>query len=315
MLNKRKLDLISKKLGYEISSYSFLGAGAHNFNYLLNSRERKFVLRISSINKNPLIEEYRVLKLLENTNLAPKVYICDLSKKIINKNYLIEEYLEGKHPKNDEEFIKNMGKWYKILHNNKTNRIPKFARKNNYYSLIKALGAHGLKDYKKSIQHLEGKIRIRTEEIYNKMITIIKEKDKLLHKRNNFSLIHGDPWSENIFLTKTGIKLVDWEFAEYDLPEWDLMQFIRHYCYNEERKKIFLNSYRYKINSLTKEIFNVIELIESFSTLAWFINRLRLIKENKIQEKHSHHNKKKVENRIIKELKKTRQIIKNSKFF
>jgi|SRR3989344_4453595 len=285
MLNKRKLDLISKKLGYEISSYSFLGAGAHNFNYLLNSRERKFVLRISSINKNPLIEEYRVLKLLENTNLAPKVYICDLSKKIINKNYLIEEYLEGKHPKNDEEFIKNMGKWYKILHNNKTNRIPKFARKNNYYSLIKALGAHGLKDYKKSIHHLEGKIRIRTEEIYNKMITIIKEKDKLLHKRNNFSLIHGDPWSENIFLTKTGIKLIDWEFAGYGMPEREIVYFIDSYILSRKQIKLFLKSYGYPNTSVSRKKLYIFYLILLFSSIGYSLWSLGLTK--KIKEKNN----------------------------
>ena len=113
---------ICKKLNEEFIELKFLSGGEHNENYFLKTKTKNLVLRIeNNYQFKNLKNEYEFLKGI-NGKFAPKVFLFDNSHKIISKDYLIEEFIKGKHPKRDvdNKFIKLMAKWYKKLHSNKT---------------------------------------------------------------------------------------------------------------------------------------------------------------------------------------------------
>src|SRR3989344_2616731 len=120
MIKKTQIEIICKKLNTKLINYKFLAKGNHNINYLLKTNKGKFVLRIEN-NKQfkNLKKEYKLLKSLKG-GLAPNVFLFDHSHKIIEKDYLIEEFIEGNHPseKPTDNFVVTMARWFKELHKN-----------------------------------------------------------------------------------------------------------------------------------------------------------------------------------------------------
>lgn len=81
---------------------AFLGAGEHNRNFVFcdPATRKKFVLRINvapqSFHSNQVAYEAEALRVLGQTDRAPKVLYVDSSKRLLNYNALVISFCEGR---------------------------------------------------------------------------------------------------------------------------------------------------------------------------------------------------------------------------
>ncbi len=293
-ITKTQIVKICKKLKQDFISYSFLSRGAHNESFIIKTKQNKLVLRIeNNLQYKNLKKEYDFLR-RTNGRLGPKVFLFDGSKLIIPRDFIIEEFLIGRHPtKTTDDLIIAMAKWLNKLHKIKSNDIPAFAKpkSGDYYSLVKSFECQGLNLYKKFKKNLDRDLLSRLDKIYNETETIVKNNEKLFFKQKSFPLNHGDFYKDNIFYDQNEIKLIDWEFVKYDLKEWDLVSFIYFFRLDKKEIKLFLETYKYRESALSKKKLNLILLLHTLWMISWWVERLSLARKNKI-DKNAHYSSK-----------------------
>jgi aminoglycoside phosphotransferase (APT) family kinase protein len=268
-LKRKKIEQICSKLGEKLTRFKFLGRGSHNENFLIVTEKNKFVLRIENDFKlKNLKTEYKFLKMTKG-KFGPKVFLFDNSGKVIPRDYLVEEFIEGRHPKKcTNKFIKDMGKWYKKLHKIKIKKPAKLLSKRD-----------GIKRYKKFRKVLDKKYLERMDELFSKWIKIFNQ-NKDLFDDKYLVLNQGDPWKENMFYVKGKLKLIDWEFVGWDVPEADLVFFIWAYKLNKRQKEFFLKTYGY---SKSEKRLNLMFIVHNLSMISWRMKKLSFIPKNKKQ--------------------------------
>ncbi|MFH1506209.1 MAG: aminoglycoside phosphotransferase family protein [archaeon] len=292
-INKSQVLKVCKKLKRDLISYKFLAAGAHNLNYLLNTKQGKLVLKIdNSAQRVYLKREYLFLSLLKEP-LGPEVYLFDSSKKIISRDFLVEEFIEGEHPKKDtDEFIKAMAKWYKRLHSYRFKRFPFYIKRSKYYSMKESYWYHCLKEYQK-FKHVASKnIREQIDPLYVKTSKIIKNNENLFKKRKYTIICQGDPCPSNLFYKNGKVRAIDWEFAKFNLEEWDITFFVWIHDLNKRQEKLFLKTYGYPNTAIKKKQYDIIHLLNGLSMISWRLERLDLINKKKISRKNNTSRKK-----------------------
>ncbi len=273
-IKQKQVEKICKSLNTPLINFEFLSRGCHNESFIINTQEGKIVLRVeNNLQFKNLKKEYIFLKKTQG-KFGPKVFLFDDSHKILNRDYLIEEFIEGKHPeKMDKNLTSLMAKWYKDLHKIKTSK--KFNLKKSYEN-------HALKEYKKFRGALDKEYLFKMDNIYEKTLNLILENKALFSKIKKLSLNHGDPTRSNIFYVGNNIKLIDWEFVRFDLLEYDLVFFIWSYELNKSQKNDFLKKYGYPKTKNAERKLNLIMLIHILSMISWRIHRLSLVYEKKI---------------------------------
>jgi thiamine kinase-like enzyme len=286
-LQKNQIIKICEKINVSFESFKLLGLGAHNINYLLITKQGKFVLRIeNNLQFKNLKKEYTYLKKTKG-KLGPKVYLFDNSKKIIPKDYLIEEFIVGKHPDNQisNDILKKIGIWFKNLHKNKS-KNHNFLDKNLKFDLEKYFNFKYYNSYKKYYSILNLKTQTRIKKLNNEIDMLIKLKKSSFSNIKNLPLNHSDPSPTNCFIEKNGnLRFIDWEFIKYDLAELDLIFFIWSYQLSDKQKKLFLENYGYSTSRHIKSRYKLIEIIMYFSFLIWLFERLKLSAEGELKPK------------------------------
>ncbi|NPE06986.1 MAG: aminoglycoside phosphotransferase family protein [Asgard group archaeon] len=270
---------ICKKYNYDFISFELLGIGAFNLNYLLKTKQDKFVLRIENNDQFHFKkDEYEILRSL-NGKFGPKVYFFDDSKKIIPADYLIEEFIDvGEHPPAvaSDEFIETMGKWYRRLH------LIKIKKQDSTYDLVKAFNFNYNK-YSENKEVLEKNDQEIIDKLLEKALKILKSNNNIFSRRKYLSLTQGDPTRSNIFYSNKTVKLIDWEFAMYHYREYDLAFFVWSYLRRDEKRKLtFFKHAGYPTTDFSRKQFELMYLIRCLDMLAWSIERLSLIKSGKI---------------------------------
>lgn len=275
-ITKQQIKQICKKLDEDLVKFFFLASGNHNDNYAIETNDRKYVLRIEN---NPqfknLKKEYNLLKSLK-PGLAPKVYFFDKSHKIIPADYFVEEFVEGKYPtKLTDKFIILMAKWLNKLHQQK-----KTCKK---YSLLKAI-----KPYFRNVNNHKTAIPTETaneiESLFKRVTTFCKKNDGLFGNRKKASLLHRDLSRENIIYDGKKIKLLDWEFSNYNFPEWDLVYFMQSLELNTKQKELFLKTYKYPLSKTGKKRLLIISLLNTCGDIGYSVWRLGLVKQGKLKK-------------------------------
>src|SRR3989344_2144491 len=275
MIKKTQIEIICKKLNTKLINYKFLAKGNHNMNYLLETNNGKFVLRIEN-NKQfkNLKKEFILLKKLKR-GLAPAVLLFDKSHKILKEDYLVEEFIDGKHPseKLNDNFVSAMAKWFKELH--------KITKESKIYSVKFAVKPY-YRNYLKYEYHLKDKNLKKQSKVYFlKALKICKENNKLFSNRKAVSLLHNDSSRENIFYENNNIKLIDWEFAGYGLPEREIVYFFDSYNLTIRQIKLFLDIYNYPNTKLAKKKLDIYYIIILCSSIGYSLWRLDLVKDKK----------------------------------
>lgn len=280
-LNKYQVKKICNKLNETLIKFSFLAKGSHNSNYILETTTNRYILRIEDNQQfKNLKKEYNFLKSV-NSELGPKVFFFDNSYKIIPNDYLIEEFIDGKHPSEKNipnDFVIQMAKWFQRLHKN-TIKMPK-----PYLLLteIKPYYRNYLK-YKKSIT--DNKLKQKLEDYISKALKLLKKNNKIYVSRKRLSLLHNDTSSGNIFYKPSHIRLIDWEFVDYGLPERELVYFLDSYHLTDKQQKLFLKSYGYSNTQKSKTNLIVTYIILLFSSIGYSLWQLDLLSKNKSSEK------------------------------
>jgi len=279
IIKKHQIEQICKRLRLRLVSYSFLAKGGQNINYLLESSKGKFVLRIEN---NKQFKNFRKEYLfLKSTNglLGPKVYLFDGSKKIIPRDFFVEEFIEGKHPsKINNRFVIDMAKWFRKLHSRKTSKKPD-CMINNRYSLLCALKPY-YRNYKRYRHVLDENLKQVLNGYFNRALELCKINDNLFSDRKHFSILHRDPRKENMFYSKGKIRFIDWEFVDYNLPEWEIANFFEGSKLKDYQKKLFLKTYKYPNTEIARKRLAMIALINYCGGVGYVVWCMGLANKN-----------------------------------
>lgn len=290
MISKKQAEKICRKLGFSFQNVKFLARGNHNETYLLDTKEKKLVIRIqNSSQSGNLSQEYSILKKV-NGKGAPKAYLIDKSRKILKNSFVVEDFVTGKHPerKVPDSFVVKMAGWYKQLHKNKKKITPKTKKECDL--LNRFLG------YQKSIvqnkAYVPTTIYTELEQFFPKIKSLLEKYASIFNRRSYFSLVHGDPTRTNVFLKGNDITIIDWEFTRYDYPETDLVFFDYSYDLTKKQKDLFFKEYDYKKTTIGKNILRLFYIDHYLGVLNWRVGRFVEIAKGKADKRQSASNKK-----------------------
>lgn len=297
-LNNYQIEAVCSKLKLRYISHKFLSFGAHNAHYLIkvkkHSKKINLVIRISCYeNIGSLKREYKILKSTKG-KFGPVVYLYDDTRSIIETEYIVEEFINGpliQREKNDSisnNFIETMAQFYSELHRKKYS-VPKILNFSGKYSLKKTIDYHFLRRFQRTTGSIKNTLK---EEIENLITIFINYTDTFQNDYFNVKhvcLIQGDPTEGNVFYwepnktnNKAKVKLIDWEFARYDLPEFDLSFFMDTYDLTHYQQNYFLNKYKFPNDEIYRKRLQIVWLCHIYRIIAWRLERLALIRREKI---------------------------------
>ena len=245
-INKKDIFYINKKFNVEkIISFKGIKQGIENTNYLLISKNKKFILTI--FEKRVLKNEIPFfMKLMDKLNIS-KIN-CPKPLRTINGNYLIKlknktasivSFLEGKdkeklNPKNCFEIGKIIARMHLVT------KKMKIYRKNS-------MGIKNLDPLLKSIKFKSNKSNNLKKFLINNLKNIKKNWPKKLPK----GIIHGDLFVDNIFFKKNKLSgIIDFYFAGNDFFMYEIAICINALCFDKKKSKFKIN--KQKIKNLIK---------------------------------------------------------------
>ena len=245
-ISKKEISNINKKFKVEdIINFKGIKQGIENTNYLLKSRNNKFILTI--FEKRVSQKEIPFfMKLMDKLNDA-KIN-CPRPLKNKNGNYLIRiknktacivSFLAGKDKRSLN--LKNcydIGKMIAQMHSS-TKKI-KLYRKNS-------MGVKNLNPLLNSIKFKSKKFVNIEKFLKTNFIDIIKRWPKKLPS----GIIHGDLFIDNIFFKKDKLSgIIDFYFAANDYFMYEIAICVNALCFDKRASKFFLN--KKKVKNLIK---------------------------------------------------------------
>ena len=245
-INKKDLLIINKKFKVKkFISFKGIKQGIENTNYLLRSKNEKFILTIfeKRVSKKEIPFFMKLMDQLNNSNInCPKPLKNNKGNYLIklkNKSACIVSFLKGKDKKNLN--LKNcydVGKIIAKMHSS-TKKI-KLYRKNSMG--IKNLSPllNSIKFRSKKFTNLEKFLKINFEDIKNKW-----------PKKLPSGIIHGDLFIDNIFFKQNKISgIIDFYFAANDYFMYEIAICINALCFDKKNPKFILN--KKKVKNLIK---------------------------------------------------------------
>jgi len=263
----------------------FLAQGEYNLNYLLQSGQQKFVLRIntgSQMNlENQIAYEFKALQLLGNSNVTPQAFYLDDTQQKIPHGLLVMEYLPGRpldyrtdlaraaqtlarvhsleFKDEDVEFlVKEPGPFTGIY--NEACRLSE-----RYFACPQANSQTALR-----LEHYLSKAEER------------KQEEKYLLKEPWLRVINTEVNSHNFIVNDQAEScfLIDWEKPIYGEPAQDLSHFLIEtttfwkgdYVLSQEEEALFLKAYLQELPSCPQAK-TLVDRVEMFK----FFNYLRAI--------------------------------------
>ena len=250
-ITKKDILLINKKFSVEKFIYfEGIKQGIENTNYLLKSKNKKFILTIFEkrvVNKE-LPFFMKLMEILNNSNInCPKPiknkkgeYLFQLK----NKKACIVSFLEGKDKKeintlNCYEIGRIIARMHLI-----TKKI-KLVRKNS-------MGINNLNPLLSSIKFKIKKFNNLEKFLKKNLIDIKKKWPKNLPK----GIIHGDLFIDNIFFKKNKLSgIIDFYFAANDYFMYEIAICINALCFDKQGTKYNIN--KKKVKNLIKGYENI----------------------------------------------------------
>ena len=245
-INKRDISYINKKFEIEkIIDFKGIKQGIENTNYLLRSKNKKFILTIfeKRVSKKEIPFFLKLMDKLNNSKIN-----CPKPLKTINGSYLIKlknktacivSFLEGKDKKklNPKNCFK-IGKTIAQIH--LVTKKMKLFRKNS-------MGVKNLDPLLKSIKFKSKKLNNLEKFLVNNLKNIKKNWPKKLPK----GIIHGDLFIDNIFFKKNKLSgIIDFYFAANDYLMYEIAICINALCFDKKNSKFKIN--KKKIKNLIK---------------------------------------------------------------
>jgi len=243
---------------------SFLAQGEYNINFTIDDGSTKYVFRINTGSQieveNQIKYEYDALKVLEVSEVTPKVYYVDDSKEIIPYGLLIMEFLKGTPLEYDTDLLKAANIFSRIHSIDVSrNRYSNFIIEENLFSDRIREGERLLKDFfTSSIPSTELK---RFFNNYLDWCYRNKSKEKYFSE-NKFHVINNTEVNSHNFIIGERAYLIDWEKPVISDPCQDLTQFLAptttlwrsNYILSKGEKQDFIKAYAANINKSAMDI-------------------------------------------------------------
>ena len=245
-INKDDISFINKQFGIEeIISFQGIKKGIENTNYLLKSKNKKFILTIfeKRVSNKEIPFFMKLMDKLNNSKInCPKPLKNNNGKYLIklkNKTACIVTFLKGKDK--NKLNLKNcfeVGKIIAQMHLVTKNII--LTRKNS-------MGIKNLDPLLKSIKFRSNKFNNLEKFLASNLNEIKKNWPKKLPK----GIIHGDLFIDNIFFNKNKLSgIIDFYFAANDYFMYEIAICINALCFDNKKSKFKIN--KQKIKSLIK---------------------------------------------------------------
>lgn len=185
-------------------------------------------------------KEFNIQKILYKTTYVPKCFQY-------NNAFFLEQFIEGTplsevNNINDRHIIE-LANILKKIHNpiNIDDCLNIFQKEElkKEYDPEKVLTLVLPKDKQKIISQSD-------YELIKYAGSSLKEEIKNIDYK--MSIVHGDLNSQNIIISKEGLKIIDWTDSRVDVGMVDIVQFIHLSEINEEQKKLLLKEYKHGLN-------------------------------------------------------------------
>ena len=241
-INKEDISIINNKFNIEkIVNFQGIKKGIENTNYLLKSKNKKFILTIfeKRVAKKEIPFFMKLMDRLNDTMInCPKPLKNKDGKYLIklkNKTACIVSFLQGKDKKILN--IKNcydLGKVIAEMHLS-TSKIKLF-RKNsmdikNLNPLLKSI-----KFKSKKLAHIDNFLKINFDDIKKKW-----------PKKLPSGIIHGDLFIDNIFFKNNKVSgIIDFYFAANDFFMYEIAICINALCFDKKNSKFKINKKKVK---------------------------------------------------------------------
>ena len=245
-INKGDISFINKQFDIEeIISFQGIKKGIENTNYLLKSKNKKFILTIfeKRVSNKEIPFFMKLMDKLNNSKInCPKPLKNNNGEyliKIKNKTACIVSFLNGKDKnKLDLKNCFEVGKIIAQMH---------LVTKNINLSRKNSMGIKNLDPLLKSIKFRSNKFSNLEKFLVNNLKEIKKNWPKKLPK----GIIHGDLFIDNIFFNKNKLSgIIDFYFAANDYFMYEIAICINALCFDNKKSKFKIN--KQKIKSLIK---------------------------------------------------------------
>ena len=241
-INKGDISFINKKFDIEeIISFQGIKKGIENTNYLLKSKNKKFILTIfeKRVSNKEIPFFMKLMDKLNNSKInCPKPLKNNDGKYLIklkNKTACIVSFLKGKDKnKLDLKNCFEVGKIIAQMH---------LVTKNINLSRKNSMGIKNLDPLLKSIKFRSNKFSNLEKFLANNLNEIKKNWPKKLPK----GIIHGDLFIDNIFFNKNKLSgIIDFYFAANDYFMYEIAICINALCFDNKRSKFRINKQNIK---------------------------------------------------------------------
>ena len=243
-INKGDISFINKQFGIEeIISFQGIKKGIENTNYLLKSKNKKFILTIfeKRVSNKEIPFFMKLMDKLNNSKInCPKPLKNNNGKYLIklkNKTACIVSFLKGKDK--NKLNLKNcfeVGKIIAQIH---------LVTKNIDLTRKNSMGIKNLDPLLKNIKFRSNKFSNLEKFLVNNLKEIKKNWPKKLPK----GIIHGDLFIDNIFFNKNKLSgIIDFYFAANDYFMYEIAICINALCFDNKKSKFKIN--KQKIKSL-----------------------------------------------------------------
>ena len=245
-INKKDLLTINKKFKVKkFISFKGIKQGIENTNYLLRSKNEKFILTIfeKRVSRKEVPFFMKLMEQLNNSNINCPIPLKnnkgDYLIKLKNKTACIVSFLKGKDKKNlNFKNCYDIGKMIALMH--LSTKKLKLYRKNSM----------GIKN----LNSLLNKIKFESKKFTNLekfLKTNFKDIKKKWPKKLPNGIIHGDLFIDNIFFNKNKLSgIIDFYFAANDYFMYEIAICINALCFDKSRNKFILN--KKKVKNLIK---------------------------------------------------------------
>ena len=255
LIKKDISSLINNYQINKIEKFQGIKKGIENTNYLLKTKQNKFILTIfeKRVKKKDLPFFMNLMEKLNHKKIiCPKPLRTKKGTHITNiktKSACIVTFLEGKdktilNNKNCFDVGKNIAKFHKV-----TTKL-KLYRQNS-------MSIHRLNDLLKTIKFKSNQI---TPNLKNTLNLCLKDIKNQWPKNLPQGIIHGDLFIDNIFFNKNKFSgFIDFYFSSNDYLIYEIAICINALCFDKKKKKFVMNSSKIK---------NLINGYESIRTLS-----------------------------------------------
>ena len=255
LIKKDISSLINNYQINKIEKFKGIKKGIENTNYLLKTKQNKFILTIfeKRVKKKDLPFFMNLMEKLNHKKIiCPKPLRTKKGTHITNiktKSACIVTFLEGKdktilNNKNCFDVGKNIAKFHKV-----TTKL-KLYRQNS-------MSIHRLNDLLKTIKFKSNQI---TPNLKNTLNLCLKDIKNQWPKNLPQGIIHGDLFIDNIFFNKNKFSgFIDFYFSSNDYLMYEIAICINALCFDKKKKKFVMNSSKIK---------NLINGYESIRTLS-----------------------------------------------